>query len=61
MLANIQADGGTWREHGITADQVLAKVVLIEDGSPELGRYARDLIERAVSDGILSPPRPVSG
>src|SRR5580692_6404587 len=54
MLANIQADGGTWREHGITADQVLAKVVLIEDGSPELGRYARDLIERAVRDGILS-------
>jgi putative hydrolases of HD superfamily len=61
MLANIQADGGTWREHGITADQVLAKVTLIEDGSPELGRYARDLVERAVSDGILSPPRPVSG
>ena len=61
MLANIQADGGTWREHGITADQVLAKVVLIEDGSPELGRYAREEIERAVRDGILSPPRPVSG
>lgn len=56
MLANIQADGGTWREHGITADQVLAKVALIEDGSPELGRYARDLIERAVSDGILARP-----
>jgi putative hydrolase of HD superfamily len=53
MLANIQADGGTWREHGITADQVLAKVALIEEGSPELGRYARDLIERAVRDGIL--------
>ncbi|MGH3397149.1 MAG: HD domain-containing protein [Streptosporangiaceae bacterium] len=53
MLANIQADGGTWREHGITADQVLAKVALIEDGSPELGRYARDQVERAVSDGIL--------
>ena len=61
MLANIQAGGGTWREHGITADQVLAKVTLIEDGSPELGRYARDLVERAVSDGILSPPRPVGG
>jgi putative hydrolase of HD superfamily len=61
MLANIQADGGTWREHGITADQVLAKVALIEDGSPELGRYARDLVEQAVSDGILSQPHPVSG
>ena len=57
LLANIQADGGTWREHGITADQVLAKVALIEDGSPELGRYARDLVERAVRDGILARPR----
>ncbi len=56
MLANVQADGGTWREHGITADQVLAKVALIEEGSPELGRYARDLIERAVRDGILRAP-----
>ena len=56
VLANIQADGGTWREHGITADQVLTKVALIEDGSPELGRYARDLIERAVRDGILRAP-----
>ena len=54
MLANVQAGGGTWREHGITAGQVLAKVALIEDGSPELGRYARDLVEQAVRDGILS-------
>ena len=54
MLANVQAGGGTWREHGITADQVLAKVALIEDGSPELGRFARDLVEGAVRDGILA-------
>jgi len=55
MLANLQTGGGTWREHGITADQVLAKVVLIEDGSPALGRYARDLVQRAVRDGLLAP------
>jgi putative hydrolase of HD superfamily len=55
MLANLQAGGGTWREHGITADQVLAKVRLIEDGSPALGRYARDLVTRAVRDGLLAP------
>jgi len=53
MLANVQAGGGTWREHDIRADQVLAKVALIEDGSAELGRYARDLVEQAVRDGIL--------
>jgi putative hydrolases of HD superfamily len=55
MLANLEAGGGTWKEHGITADQVLAKVALIEDGSPTLGGFARDLVDRAVRDGLLAP------
>ena len=55
MLANLTAGGGTWKEHGITADQVLAKVQLIEDGSPALGRYARTLVAGAVRDGLLDP------
>ena len=54
MLANFKIGGGTWQEHGITADQVLVKVQLIEDGSPALGRYARDLVARAVADGLLA-------
>jgi putative hydrolase of HD superfamily len=54
MLANVQAGGGTWAEHGITAEQVLRNVALIEDGSAVLGRYARDLVERAVGDGLLA-------
>ena len=56
MLANVQAGGGTWAEHGITAGQVLRNVALIEDGSAVLGRYARDLVERAVGDGLLARP-----
>jgi putative hydrolase of HD superfamily len=56
MLANVQAGGGTWAEHGITAEQVLRNVTLIEDGSAVLGRYARDLVERAVGDGLLARP-----
>jgi putative hydrolases of HD superfamily len=55
MLENVKIGGGTWRERGVTADEVLAKVALIEDGSAPLGRFARDLIERAVRDGILAP------
>ena len=55
MLANLKADGGTWREHGITADQVLVKVALIEDGSATLGRYASDLVADAVRAGLLAP------
>ncbi|HEY2693318.1 MAG TPA: HD domain-containing protein, partial [Streptosporangiaceae bacterium] len=57
MLANLRAGGGTWAEHGITADQVLAKVRLIEDGSASLGRYATDLVTRAVTEGLLAPAR----
>jgi putative hydrolases of HD superfamily len=63
MLENLKVGGGTWQEHGITADQVLAKVALIEDGSPTLGGYARDLVDRAVRDGMLAParsPRPTN-
>jgi hypothetical protein len=29
-------------------------VRLIEDGSPALGRYARDLVAQAVRDGLLA-------
>jgi putative hydrolase of HD superfamily len=55
MLENMHAGGGTWQRHGITADQVLAKVALIEDGSPQLGAVARDMVGRAVEAGILRP------
>ncbi|HEX9031477.1 MAG TPA: HD domain-containing protein [Streptosporangiaceae bacterium] len=56
MLENLRAGGGTWRLHGITADQVLTKVQLVEDGSPSLGRLARELVAEAVRRGLLAPP-----
>jgi putative hydrolases of HD superfamily len=54
MLENVKAGGGTWREHSVSAEEVLEKVALIEQGSPELGRFARSMIGRAVRDGILA-------
>ena len=56
MLINMMTGGGTWRSPGVTADQALARVALVEDGSPSLGAYARDMIDRAVERGILDPP-----
>jgi 5'-deoxynucleotidase YfbR-like HD superfamily hydrolase len=58
MLLNMQTGGGTWVAHGITVDQVLAKVSLIEDGSASLGRYARAMIATAVAQGFLGPDSP---
>jgi putative hydrolase of HD superfamily len=54
MLANYQLGGGTWAQHGVTADQVLTKVALIEDGSAALGAFARELVSAAVSQGFLA-------
>lgn len=55
MLVNMATGGGTWAAHGVTADQVLAKVALIEDGSAVLGDYARHMIATAVEQGLLAP------
>ena len=55
VIANYEAGGITWRANGITADQVLARVRLIEDGSPELGQWAMNLVSDAVRQGILAP------
>jgi len=54
MLENVKVGGGTWRQPGITAADVLAKVELIADGSPRLGQFARELVDQAVRDGILT-------
>jgi putative hydrolases of HD superfamily len=61
MLENVTASGGTWQAQAVTADRVLEKVALIEDGSAALGQFARDLISRAVADGILAPAPDGSG
>jgi len=55
MLLNMQTRGGTWTAHGITLDQVLPKVDLIEEGSASLGAYARTMIATAVQRGFLRP------
>ena len=55
MLINMVTGGGTWTSGGVTLGQALAKVALIEDGSPSLGAYARDMVATAVDRGILAP------
>jgi putative hydrolases of HD superfamily len=55
MLENVSAGGGTWQAQAVTADRVMDKVRLIMDGSATLGRFATEMIEQAVADGILAP------
>ncbi len=55
MLLNYVNGGGVWRKHGVRADQVREINCCIEDGAPELWRYAEDLIEDAVRREYLAP------
>ena len=55
MLLNMQTGGGTWTLHGVTLDQVLPNLDLIEEGSASLGAYAREMVAAAVDRGFLRP------
>ena len=53
VLANYLTDGGTWREYGVTYDQVMQRLRPIADGSEVLWDYVQGLIEEAVRRGDI--------
>ena len=55
VLHNVHTGGRSWREHGITAEQVIGRNRRIAEGSEELWRHARTLLEGAVAAGSLAP------
>lgn len=54
ILHNYHTGGLAWREYGITASQVLKRNRHVEEGSPELWVFVKDLVSRAVEKGYLS-------
>ena len=55
VLHNVHTGGRSWREHGITAEQVIGRNGRIADGSRELWDYALGLIVSAFANGRLGP------
>jgi putative hydrolase of HD superfamily len=45
LLQNVHADGGTWRSHGVTQEQVLERMLPIKRTSDLLWAYAVEAIE----------------
>jgi putative hydrolase of HD superfamily len=56
LMLNHASGGATWREHDVTADQVLAVNESIASGSAALWATARDLVADAVRRGFLADP-----
>lgn len=61
MLHNYRTQGKAWREHGITADQVIVRNRHLAEGAPTLWAYAERFVADAVAKGDLLPPRANSG
>ncbi|HEX2851303.1 MAG TPA: HD domain-containing protein [Acidimicrobiales bacterium] len=55
LLLNLATRGRAWKEHGMTADRVVAVNEKIGDGSRALWDYVRELLEDAVERGYLDP------
>ncbi len=56
-LHNYFGNGGTWREHGVSLQQVDRRLSPIGDGSTEIWQWFRPLLDEAVARGdILSEP-----
>jgi len=53
LLNNYYTDGKAWQKHGVKRHQVVARNSWIAEGAPKLWRYALELIEDAVEQGIL--------
>lgn len=55
LLHNYCTEGRSWREHGITKDQVLAHNSCIGDSSNRLWQSVTRLLDDAVAKGYLMP------
>lgn len=54
MLLNARTDGHSWRKHGVSASQVMARAAYIREASTSIWEYAIRMIEDAVSRGHLA-------
>ena len=53
ILHNYHTDGAAWREHGVTADKVIATNRHMAEAAPALWQAVEALIRDAVARGIL--------
>jgi putative hydrolase of HD superfamily len=53
MMHNYHTAGSSWQRHGISKRQVLHRNSPMEEGAPELWRYAERFIEAAAAAGVL--------
>lgn len=55
LLLNQQNQGGTWKMHGITQNQVLDRMAPVKEGAPTLWALVEQVIQECIAAGYLQP------
>jgi putative hydrolase of HD superfamily len=55
LMNNLATKGASWREHGVTAGQILARARYIGDSAPALWAHVQSAIQEAVAQGFVRP------
>lgn len=53
LLQNLHAKGGTWRSHGVTLEQVLARMEPIQSACPTIWPWVEDMLRNVWVNGKL--------
>ncbi len=56
LLQNLHAQGGTWRSHGVTLEQVIERMQPIRIACPALWPWVEDMLENVWVNGKLREP-----
>ena len=58
IVPNCQHEGGTWREHEISVERIVARNAGIHEGAPALWRHAQGLIACVEAEGHIRRTEP---
>ncbi|WP_221030817.1 HD domain-containing protein [Actomonas aquatica] len=58
MLLNLNTEGASWRKHGITKPQVVARNQHVAEGSQAMWERISALLDEAVANGLLPAQAP---
>lgn len=57
QLHNYHTDGGSWREHAVTHNQVVDRNQAMQEGAAELWEWTQRMLDDAVAKGFLTKTR----
>ncbi|MCU7553053.1 HD domain-containing protein [Alteromonas sp. ASW11-19] len=60
VFQNMRANGGSWKRHGITRDQILRRNAELEHSAPALWNYVQEQTALAVDKGYLLAEEPAA-